>query len=85
LSEILNSINIGNAWLGLGWRFFLYWFCDIENRINNNSVSPIELIKNADKNWGLTEDKNIIFEERRNNGNWVRQWLRAILEYKDTW
>jgi hypothetical protein len=83
--RIQQNINNGTAWIGKGWRFFLYWFSDIERRINQNIVTPEELIRTADDNWGIIEDRNIILEERQNNGSWIRQWLRAIVEYKDPW
>ncbi len=68
-------------WVGLGWRQYLYWFADIEERLNTNQDDPLSLLRVAEKNWIVLEDNNILMEERRNNGNWLRQWQRAIVEY----
>jgi len=38
-------------------------------------------VRYADANWGLIEQKpEIIMEQRANDGQWVRQWLRALIE-----
>ena len=83
--EIFSSINSGTPWLGTSWKFFLYWYANIEVELENNSLSVENLIRRADQNWGIVEDQNIILEERRNTGNWTRQWLRAIVEYNSPW
>jgi len=83
--QLRRNIDSGEAWLALSWRFYLYWFSSVINRIENSTTSPEVLIESADENWGIVEDNRIIFEERRNNGNWLRRWLRAVLEFQTPW
>lgn len=83
--QILHNIKQGKPWLGLSWRFFLYWFSDIESQISDSNISPIKLVRDSDENWGTIEDEDIILEERRNDGRWIRQWLRALTEFSRPW
>jgi hypothetical protein len=75
--------TIPKAWVALGWRQFLYWFADTEHRIETGGVSPEDLVKLADDNWGVIEKSKppIFMEERANNGDWVRERLRALVEF----
>lgn len=84
-NEIQDNISVGTPWIALGWRFYLYWFYDVERRINQQNDLPIKLIRNSDRNWVRADGASVILEERQNNGDWVRQWLRAIVEYEDSW
>lgn len=72
----------GGAWVSLGWRQFMYWFSDIESRIASGSISVRDLLKNAESNWMALEDADVLMEERRNDGAWIRSWRRALSEYK---
>jgi hypothetical protein len=82
--EILNRLDNcpGQAWLALGWRQYLYAFADIEKRIEENALDVNELLMKAEKLWLILEDKAILMEEMRNNGEWVRIWRRAMVEFK---
>jgi hypothetical protein len=81
--QILATIPTNKAWVALGWRQFLYWFADAEHRIETGGVSPEDLVKIADDNWGAVEKAKppIFMEERANNGDWVREWRRALAEF----
>lgn len=79
---ILQAIEQGNAWVGLGWRHFLAWFADAEARIQSGTVTATELLRNADQTWETMEDRSILMEERRNDGRWVRYWRIALAEYQ---
>lgn len=68
------------AWLGLSWRQYMYWFADFESRFDKGSVGPNDLLKSAEKVWSQLEDQDILMEERQNDGSWLRSWRRAILE-----
>lgn len=83
--KILAALPRGEAWLGLGWRQFMYWFSDIESRLVQKDVDTLRLLRDADRNWGEIEDSNTILEERRNDGRWIRQWLRAAVEFQEPW
>lgn len=83
--EIFFNIENGIPWLGLSWRFYLYWFGDIHERISQGLVSPLQMLRNADDNWKIIDEKNVILEERTNDGGWIRQWMRALTEYGEHW
>ena len=83
--DILQCINTGAPWLGLSWRFYLSWFGDIERRLDAKQIDPIKFLEQADKNWLQIELSKIYLDERRNDGAWLRQWLRAISEYQSPW
>lgn len=71
----------GTAWLSISWRQFMYAFADIETRIRNGQTSPHKLLVEAEKNWLEVEEKSILMEEVRNNGDWIRVWRRALVEF----
>jgi len=72
----------GNPWLGLSWRHYMYSFADLEYRIHKNDVDIPLLLKTAENTWLHLEDNGVLMEEIRNNGEWIRAWRRALIEYK---
>ncbi|HTA24725.1 MAG TPA: hypothetical protein VK763_14430 [Terriglobales bacterium] len=81
---IFEFIPQGKAWVALGWRQFLYWFADVEERLRAGAATAEDLVLQADANWGLVQQKpEVIMEERPNDGQWVRQWRRALVEFPD--
>jgi hypothetical protein len=79
---IFEFIPQNKAWVALGWRQFMYWFADIEERIRTKTTTVDDLIARGDANWGLIQQKPpVIMEERENNGQWIRQWLRSVVEF----
>jgi hypothetical protein len=70
------------AWLALAWRQFMFWFADVENRLETGAVSATALLRNADSNWRTLDDADFIMEERRNDGGWIRPWRRALTEFR---
>jgi hypothetical protein len=82
-ASIIDAIPATQPWVALGWRQFLYWFADAEFRLRTGAVSANDLITSADGNWaGIEKSKPPLFmEERQNDGSWVRQWLRALVEF----
>ena len=81
--QILDNIPAQKAWVALGWRHFMYWFADAEFRLRAGSVSAQDLVTAADATWGAVENSKpkIFMEERQYNGDWVRQWRRALEEF----
>lgn len=81
--EILNQMDNspGLAWLAKSWRQYLWWFADIEQRIERGQVSTPLLLKSSENVWKDIEDQ-ILMEEARNDGAWLRAWRRACIEYK---
>jgi hypothetical protein len=81
-APIFECIPQGKAWVGLGWRQFMYWFADVEERLRSGAVTAEQLVEQADANWGVIQQKpEVIMEERQNDGQWVRQWRRALVEF----
>jgi len=76
--KILPTIDTGGAWRALSWRQYLFWFSDVEGRMSRGEVTGKKLLQIADDNWGTIEDAGLLMEERRNDGQWVRSWRRAL-------
>ena len=36
-------------------------------------------LKDADSNWADLEDDDLLFDERRNDGSWIRPWHQALV------
>jgi hypothetical protein len=81
--EILNQLrtNPGQPWLGLAWRCYMYWFADVQHRIDSGALVVGSLLKDAEKKWELLDEKNLLMEEVKNDGKWLRPWRRALVEY----
>jgi hypothetical protein len=81
-AQILEQMNTapGRPWLGLSWRQYLYWFADFELRFSRGEIEADSLLQEAEDRWGRLEEYRILFEERRNDGNWLRQWRRSLVE-----
>ena len=79
--EILNQFETapGNPWLALSWKNYLYTFALLEANLTNDDIPA--LLKTAEDNWLLLDDKNILMDEPRNNGSWIRQWRIAVNSY----
>lgn len=67
----------GSAWLALSWKNYMFSFAEFEAYLDNNA-RILEVLKIAEKNWTLLDDKDVLMEEPRNNGSWVRQWRIAV-------
>ena len=70
------------AWLALAWRQFMFWFADVESRLDSGAVTCTALLRNADSNWRMLDDADVLMEERRNDGGWIRPWRRALNEFR---
>jgi hypothetical protein len=66
------------AWLAISWRQYLYWFAEFEFKIDNNLIIPKDFLQNVENNWSHLESQNVLFDERQNNGNWIRAWRIVI-------
>jgi hypothetical protein len=84
-NSILECLKTGQAWLGTSWRFYLWWFYNIDERLSLKQTNSVSLLEQADRNWAIVDERRVYMEERRNNGGWIRQWLRAISEFTEPW
>jgi hypothetical protein len=82
--EILEQLSSSpeEAWLALSWRQFMYAFADVEARISAGRTDVAELLSQAERAWLELEDLQILMEEPRNDGTWLRPWRRALIEYQ---
>lgn len=69
-----------SPWLRFAWRHYLYWFADFDSRWNAGQIDPKGLLKLAENNWLTLEEKDVLMEEARNDGKWIRVWRRALNE-----
>lgn len=67
-------------WLGLSWRQYLYWFSDFERRFTQGEIDANTFLSEAENVWRQLDEQGILMEERQNDGTWLRQWRRAVLE-----
>ncbi len=76
------SSQPGSPWLGTSWRQFLFWFSDFENRCESGEVDPRRLLSDTENRWRALEDADVLMEEPRNDGAWLRPWRRALAEFE---
>jgi hypothetical protein len=80
-SKVFDAIPAKRPWLGLSWRQYMWWFAEVEKRLDLTPSLARDLIQQADENWGTLEKSPKLFmEERSNEGSWLRQWLRVLEE-----
>ena len=72
----------GQAWVGKSWRQYLSWFGKTEQEV---SVGGIPIVRNwlqdAERNWRNLEDEEILMDEPRNDGSWIRPWRQALRDF----
>jgi hypothetical protein len=70
------------AWLAESWRQYLAWFSSMENHLDEvDTVSFVsQILKEAESNWVEINDHNILMDEPRNDGSWLRAWRQALSE-----
>jgi hypothetical protein len=79
--EILTLLDrrSGEPWVRLGWRQYMYWFCQWEAEIGSGKVDVRDMLEHADQLWLNLEERRVRLFERPNNGEWIRAWLNAFL------
>jgi hypothetical protein len=73
----------GQAWIALGWRQYLYWFADFEQRIPTWDAPLSDALRQAEAAWLDLNDRDVLMEEVRNDGSWLRPWRRAVSEFSN--
>lgn len=79
---IFNAIDRGEAWLALSWRHYMWWFADFEGRMARGEADPRFLLQQPENNWLTLQDRDVLFEEPRNNGSWIRPWRQALADFR---
>jgi len=67
-------------WVALGWKQYLYWYANFERKVSGEEISPDSVLTNALDRWSELDQRNIFFDERQNDGAWLRPWRRALRE-----
>lgn len=83
LDEAAKTRNKPPAWLAISWRQFLYWFSDVEGRLDRRESHADSILRAADANWSKLDAARTLLEERFNDGSWVRVWLNAISDFTE--
>jgi hypothetical protein len=75
--------NPGEPWLALSWRQYLSWFGKTERIVENSGSAVVrEWLKVAEQNWRALDDADVLFDEPRNDGGWIRPWRQALSDYQ---
>ncbi len=69
----------GEAWLAKSWRQYLSWFGKAEQNITEEGLPLVrEWLHTAERNWQAIEEEDILMDEPRNDGRWLRPWRQAL-------
>jgi len=70
-----------SSWLALGWRQYLSWFGKTELLLAQHPELTREWLRTAEQNWRDLEDNDILFDEARNDGKWIRPWRQSLSRF----
>jgi len=72
------------AWLKLSWCQYLAWFCLVERQLSVPEAPAIvsSWLKEAEQRWEQLDAKDVLLEERRNDGRWIRPWRQALGDFR---
>lgn len=70
-------------WVGHGWRQYLSWFGKTESILDKTDAleKVDQWLRIAEENWLNLEDDNILLDEPRNDGKWIRPWRQALIKF----
>ncbi len=84
-SQIRNNFRLDSPppWVALGWKQYLSWFCKTEQTLRSGNAEELirEWLRTADNNWRNLDDNDILFDEARNDGRWIRRWRQALTKF----
>ena len=71
-------------WVALSWRQYLAWFAATEKRLSDSEALTIvsRWLREAEERWLALDDKDVLLEETRNNGKWIRPWRQALGDFR---
>lgn len=72
------------AWLKFSWRQYLAWFCLAEQQSSVADAPSVVSgwLKEAEQRWEQLDAKDVLLEERRNDGRWIRPWRQALGDFR---
>jgi hypothetical protein len=70
-------------WVALGWRQYLAWFLATEHKLSTGGAfqAVSGWLKESEGRWNQIEDKEILLDEPRNNGSWLRPWRQILSDF----
>jgi len=73
----------GKAWVALSWRQYLAWFAATEKRLSGRDAAGLvsTWLREAENRWMQMEDRDVLMEESRNAGQWIRPWRQALGDF----
>lgn len=70
------------AWLAKSWRQYLSWFCKTEQALGANAISLArDWLRASEEHWRQLEDDEILMDEPRNDGSWIRPWRQSLRDF----
>lgn len=74
----------GEAWVALSWRQYLSWFIQTEAALSGtDSIGTVSSwLRDAEQRWEQIEQNEILLDENRNNGQWIRPWRQALSQFR---
>ena len=84
-SRILDHLASDEAtepWLALSWRQYLNWFVKAERVLSSRKEHVREWLKTAEENWRALEDDDVLFDDPRNDGAWLRAWRQSLIRFR---
>jgi hypothetical protein len=74
--------NPGEAWLARSWRQYLSWFGKTEQELNGEGLPIVrEWLRIAEQNWQTLDNDEILMDEPRNDGSWIRSWRQSLRDF----
>jgi hypothetical protein len=71
-------------WLGDSWRQYLSWFLKTEAFLNHDD--SLDYVRNwlieAEDNWTELDNDDLLFEEKKNDGSWLRSWRQSLRDFR---
>lgn len=76
----------GEAWLADSWRLYMSLIAGIDESVSRGDSQPSALLAAAEDAWSHLDSDEILLEEAKNDGSWVRPWRIALSGYRgDSW
>ena len=82
--RVLDSLDNspGEAWLGKSWRQYLSWFGKTEQEVSIEGLPAVrEWLISAERLWQELDNNEVLFDEPRNDGGWIRPWRQAMRDF----
>jgi hypothetical protein len=81
IREVL-AADKGKAWVRLGWRQYLSWFWRTERELADEPFEKVKAwLEKSERRWLELEDNEVLLEDPRNDGGWLRPWRQALNVY----